>query len=140
MSDIERAKKLLNEGEYTCVLIKGQEVITSRERGVAPLLSLLDGRGSLRGFSAADRTVGAGAAHIYVALGVDTVFARVMSDTARAVLDSAKISHGCDLFVPVIINRRGDGTCPIEAVLSPEDTTVLAIEKIRTRLSELSGK
>ncbi len=137
MRDIEKAKALLNTGRYTCVIVKGDDVITSHERGVAPLIKLLDERGSLDGFSAADKTVGAGAAHLYTALGVTAVYAYIMSDAAHAVLDNAEISHGCDLSVPIIINRKGDGPCPIEAVLSSDDTTKNAVVKIRKRLSEL---
>ncbi len=138
MTDIEKAKSKLLSGGYTCVLVKGDNVITSDLRGVAPLLGLLDERGELHGFSAADKTVGMGAAYLYSTLGVAHVWANVMSEGAEKILDRAKITHGCGLTVPVIINRRGDGPCPIEAVLSPEDSTVQAVEKIRTRLAELN--
>ena len=137
MNDLEKAKHILASGEYTCVLVKGDEVITSHERGVAPLLTLLDTYGRLEGFFAADKTVGVGAAHLYAALGVASVYANVMSESAKDILESSEIEHACALSVPFIINRRGDGPCPIEAVLSPKDTKDEAILKIRKRLQEL---
>ena len=68
MIDLQRAERALAEGGHTLVLVKGERVITSNQRGVAPLLALIDT--DVTGFSAADKVVGKAAALLYVKLGV----------------------------------------------------------------------
>ena len=62
------ARKMLCEGGYTCVMLSRGEEFTSFERGVKPLIEFLDGKHSFAGAVAADKCVGAGAAHLYVLL------------------------------------------------------------------------
>ena len=122
MTDLEKAKKLLPEGGYTCVLCRGAEVHTATARGVRPLLDWLDSGLDLRGFSAADKVVGRATAFLYVLLGVRTVHALVMSTPAKEALEANGIPAFCGREVAGIINRRGDGPCPFEeAVLDITD-------------------
>ena len=104
-NDINKAIELLNEGNYTCVLCKGDILYTSTQRGVKPLLDWLDEKVDLKGFSAADRVVGKGAAFLYVLLGVKAVYAHVMSDEAIQILTENGIKQKCDVSVKNIINR-----------------------------------
>lgn len=122
MRDLERARKILAEGGYTCVLCRDEEVYTATARGVKPLVDWLDSGLELRGFSAADKVVGRATAFLYVLLGVKEVHALVMSTPAREALELGGIAAFCDQEVPGIINRRGDGPCPFEdAVLGITD-------------------
>ena len=122
MSDLEKAKALLLEGGYTCVLCRGDEVHTATARGVKPLVDWLDSGLALGGFSAADKVVGRATAFLYVLLGVRAVHALVMSTPAREALEAGGIAASCDREVTGIINRRGDGPCPFEeAVLGITD-------------------
>ena len=73
MTDLEKARELLHTGEYTCALCRGNEHYTSTLRGVRPLFEWLESGNDLRGFSAADKVVGKGAAFLYVLLGVQSV-------------------------------------------------------------------
>lgn len=115
MTDIrEYAKdKLLCEG-YTCVIYDGENEILSRERGVSFLLSLYNDSVDLNGYFAADKVVGKGATLLYVLLGVEEIYAHVISKAALSVLDSYGIKCAYGTLVPNIINRKGDGICPIE--------------------------
>lgn len=112
--DLRRAKALLTEGGYTCVLCRDGRFHTATQRGVRPLLDWLDSGLELRGYSAADKVVGRATAFLYVLLGVRAVHALVMSTPAREVLEANGITALCDREVPGIINRRGDGPCPFE--------------------------
>ncbi|MGN0492493.1 MAG: DUF1893 domain-containing protein [Acutalibacteraceae bacterium] len=138
LSDICRAEKKLKEGGYTCVLLKGESRYTSRERGVKPLISFLESGGDFSGFSAADKTVGAGAAYLYVLLGVTEVWAGVLSESAKRVLDDNGVKTYCEKLVPKIINRAGDGICPIEMAVSDADTPKDALVIIKQTLRKLS--
>lgn len=140
LSDICRAEKILKEGGYTCVLLKGESRYTSRERGVKPLISFLESGGDFSGFSAADKTVGAGAAYLYVLLGVREVWAGVLSENAKAVLEKNGIKVLFERLVPQIINHAGDGVCPIERAVSAADTPKDALVIIKETLRKLSDK
>ena len=84
--DMNKARSLLEAGDYTCVLCRGDAVFTATERGVKPLLNWLESGLDLRNFSAADRVVGRATAFLYRLLGVKAVYARVMSYPAAEVL------------------------------------------------------
>lgn len=120
--DLNRARALLTEGGYTCVLCRGEVFHTATHRGVKPLVDWLDSGLDLHGFSAADKVVGRATAFLYVLLGVRAVHALVMSTPAKEVLVANGITALCDREVSGIINRRGDGPCPFEeAVLGITD-------------------
>ena len=137
MQDLNRAKEILMEGGYTCVLCRDDEVYTATARGVRPLMEWMDSGMDLHGFSAADKVVGRATAFLYVLLGVTTVHALVMSTPAREALESNGITALCDREVPGIINRRGDGPCPFEdavlGITAPQD----ALAAIRKKQHEL---
>ena len=133
----KRAREILIENGYTAVLCSEDEVYYSTERGVKPLIGFLESGKNFSGFCAADKAVGLGAAHIYILLRVRSVFATVISSSARALLESAGIAVSFESEVPYIINRKGDGRCPIEtAVLGITDSKD-ALTKIKQALKAL---
>lgn len=137
MNDLENAKELLKNGEYTCVLCKGDTVYVSEKRGVAPLLQWLDEGVEMKGFSVADKVVGKGAAMLYVLLGVREVYSPVMSRCAIEAFEHFDISYSFDKEVPRIINRKGDGLCPIESVVKATFSPQEALRLIKQKLKEL---
>ena len=138
--DLKKAAALLQEEDYTCVLCRDAAVYTSRERGVKPLLSWLDAGIGVQGFSAADRVVGKGAAFLYVILGIRAVYARVISETARAVLEENGITVQAETCVPRIFNRMRTGFCPIESAVQAENDPEKALPLIRARLRALADQ
>lgn len=131
------AREILIENGYTAVLCSEDEVYYSTERGVKPLIGFLDSGKSFSGFCAADKTIGLGAAHIYILLRVRSVFATVISISARALLESAGIAVSFESEVPYIINRKGDGPCPIERAVNGISDSQKALSAIRETLEEL---
>ena len=130
-----KARTLLENGGYTCVLCLGGTTHTATERGVKPLLDWLDSDLDLCGFSAADRVVGRGAAFLYCLLGVAEVHARIMSHPAAQVLHAAGIACTADTMVDGIINRKGTGPCPFEAavldITEPQEALIAIRAKMR---------
>ena len=135
-----KAKDILTENGYTCVLLSGDEEYHSTERGVKPLIDFLGSDKDLGGFIAADKTVGLGAAHLYVLLGTSAVWAAVMSDAAYELLKRYNIDVYCDNKVPYIINRQGNGICPIEKATSGIEDPEEALKVIKKTLLDLNGK
>ena len=104
MDNLQKARDLLDSGNYTCVLCKANEIFTSEFRGVKPLVKWYAEKTELEGFSAADKVVGKATAFLYVLLGVKRVFAKVISLPAKEVLEGYGIDVTFDTLVPNIIN------------------------------------
>ena len=119
MTDITSARESLSG--HSVVLCRGAERMISDERGVKPLVALLDSGADCRGFSAADKIVGKAAAMLFSLLGVSGVYAAVMSEAGKAYLDSKGIKSEYGVLVPEIINRAGTGRCPMEQAVSETD-------------------
>ena len=135
MNDLERAKSILQSGDYTCVLCKGDTLHTSRHRGVRPLLELLET--DVSGFYAADKVVGKATALLYCLLKVKAVHAQVISRSALQVLQNSSIAVSWDCQVDYIKNRAGDGRCPMEMATEGIDDPCEALIAIQKKLKEL---
>lgn len=140
MNDLARAKSLLREGGYTLVAVNGEETLASTERGVKPLLMLLGEGKNLVGFSAADRVVGKAAAFLYVLLGVKEVYADVLSTLAEGVLRGHGIAVSCQTRTERIVNRAGDGLCPMESAVADIDDAQEALSAIRAPMVRMQKK
>ncbi len=140
MTDLERARTLLEHSDCTCVLCRGDTVYESRRRGVAPLMEHLEKGTDLKGFSAADKVVGRGAALLYALLGVCQVYAGVISFSAVEVLEQNRICWSCGQAVAAIRNRTGDGFCPMETATASIQDPAQAPAAIRNALKQLSEK
>ena len=138
--NMKKAVSMLNEQVLTLAAVKDNETITSRERGVKPLLELIDDRKPLEGYSAADKVVGAAAAYLYVLLDVKELYAKVISRRAVEVVEKYGISIEYDTLAEAIINRSGTGFCPMETAVSNAVSPENALELIREKLKELSGR
>lgn len=137
--NLHRANEIMSRDEYTCAVIKDDRIYTSKERGVKPLLTWLEGGEDMQGASAADKVVGKAAAFLYVKLQIKEVYAGVISAPACAVLERYGISVQYGQKVDAIRNRANTGFCPMEtAVLDIEDTDE-ALSAIKTKVQEMKS-
>lgn len=139
MNDIVRAKELLTDGGFTCVILKGDTVFSSHERGVKPLLGLLDSGVNYNGYYAADKVVGKAAAFLYVLLGIKALYASVISTPALEVLKSYKIDVSYETVVEMIRNRTDTGYCPMEQAVLNLSEPSKALRAIKETLRKLNG-
>ncbi len=137
MTDIEHAKQLLTDAGYTCVICRGDDIHKSEKRGVAPLIELLDNKADVRGYSAADKAVGKAAAMLFVLLGVGEIYATIMSQSAKKILDGHGIKYSCGKEVEYIINRKKDGMCPMEKAVMDIDDPAEAPTKIKETIEKM---
>lgn len=136
MEDLAKARQLLETDGCTCVLCKGRCLHTSYQRGVRPLMELLDQ--DVAGFSAADKVVGKAAALLYCLLGIRCLWAGVISVAALDVLQAHGISVQWQQCVSHIQNRDGTGQCPMELATAHISDPHQAPEAIRRKLRELA--
>ncbi len=139
-ANLEKAKDILNSQDFTCVLFDGKNLLTSKKRGVKPLIEFLDTHTDFSCYCAADKVVGAGAAHLYVLLGVKHIWAKVISESAIKILQNNNINIFFKTRVPYIINRTGDGICPIEKCVKDVSDSGKAFCLIKAKIKELSNK
>ena len=134
----ERLKALLAEENLTCVLSDGNRLIKSRERGVKPLIGFIESGKSFKGFTAADKVVGKAAALLYALMGVSSLYASVLSEGALTVCKSFGISVEYGALAQNIINRRGDGFCPMEQAVADISDPQTAFNAVKEKLKNLS--
>lgn len=138
ISDLEKAVKLLKENHLTFVAVKENKNITSKQRGVKPLLELLENNIDLCGFSIADKVIGKAAAFLYVLLSPNEIKTGVISKPALKVLKTNNINVHYDTLTDAIRNRDNTGFCPMETAVIYTDDAYKALELIKNKLIELS--
>ena len=84
-----------------------------------------------------DSIVGRAAALLYVCMGVAAVTADVMSVGAREVLTAHGIETTARTTADHIINRRGDGLCPMEIATAGITDPAEALAAIRKTVAAL---
>lgn len=120
MTDLQRAAKAL--GNHSLCLCKGETLLFSDSKGIAPMMHFLAEGKDLAGYSAADIVVGKAAAMLFVKAGVCAVHAVVLSRAGKAFLERHGVHCTWETLCSHITNRNGDGLCPMEQ-------TVAAIEE-----------
>lgn len=137
MNSLEKAVSLLKNSDFTCVCCNDDEIITSQKRGVAPLLTWLDERKSLKEYSVADKVVGKGAAFLYILLEVKELHANVISKSALKTLQKYNIPVTYNVLTEAIRNRDNTGYCPIETAVLEITSPDKALVAIRNRLNKM---
>jgi hypothetical protein len=132
LTDILRARELLETGEYNCVLCKGDTVHKSAGRGISPMMEFIGAGLDLRGFSAADTVCGKALALLFAFAGVNEVYAGVMSRSAAEVFERHEIRYSYGELAENIKNRANDGICPMERAVENIDEPARAYEAIKS--------
>lgn len=140
MTDLERATAELENGKHTIVLVRGNNIIKSAERGVAPLLQLIESGDDYSSYSASDKVIGKAAAFLYIILGIKKIHGKVISKLAADIFNKFNIEYTYDILVENIKNRTNTGFCPMESAVKDLFHPQEALEAIKCRLKELKGK
>ena len=135
MTDLQIAKANLN-GHSIC-LCKDGKFFTDDGRGISPMMNYLEEKRELRGFSVADVIVGKAAAMLFVKAGIAEVYGEVMSVSARDYLSKHNIPCSFGTLTERIINRKGDGICPMEQAVAETNDCEAGYLALKNRLDEL---
>ena len=123
ITEMTYARQMLSIGGYKLVVCAKDSVHVSEESGLASLLSLV-GEDTWIGAAAADRVVGKAAAMLFVLLRVKSLYAEVITETAKAVLEAQGIECVYGTLVERLIDADGK-VCPselaVENVVDPSD-------------------
>lgn len=133
-SSLKKAVAYLT-GDVTCVLCRAEDIQISREKGICPLvLWLAEDENALRDAIVADRIVGRAAAFLAVEGGARAVYGEVMSEGAVSVLQDAGLVYEYKTLSDRIINRRGDGPCPMEQAVADITDSAQAAGILRAKV------
>ena len=134
------AKKILTDEDLTFVAVCGCKIIKNKNRGVKPIIELVDKKKSLEGYAVADKVIGKAAALMYVLLNPDGIYAKVISKYALRIFEKFKVNIIYDSLVDHIVNRTNDGLCPMEAAVLCTDEPEEAFVLIKNKLNQLNKK
>lgn len=142
MSDddaIAEARSLIAKGACTLVIVQ-DGVFARREkgRGAPSLLSLLDyAPDKLKGTWLINKTVGRAAAAIALSGGVKRVHALLASEGAVELLKNGGVQVTAEKTVPVILNEKQDGPCPLEDAVKDINDIKAMLKAVRKRIAQL---
>ena len=132
MNNLEKAKKILEENRLTFVLLKDHNIVyTSCKKGIIPFLEVIqkDNRIMEHGVIA-DRVIGKAAALLAAGYHVRELYAGVISQQARTVLDSCSVQYQFKECVGYIQNRDKSDQCPMEKLTQDINDYHVAYHKI----------
>lgn len=138
MTDLNRAIALLTEG-HTCVLCRDEITYCSDLTGIRPMVNFLSEGLNLEGFFAADKIVGKAAAHLFVLAKVNAVYGETMTHEAKTFLEEKGIAVQAKTMADIIVNRKGDGPCPMELAVKGCNDSAEALKKIKETIKRLRG-
>ena len=112
---LKQLRHILHTTNCSCVIANGDKIESFYQRGIKDLYELLNSnRSLLEGATIADKVIGKGAAALMIAGEVTMVYADIISEPAMELFKQFSIKVEYDKKVANIINRRGDGICPVE--------------------------
>ena len=140
-NNLEKAIKILEEEkDLTLVLVLNENIYKSSEKGIKPLLQLLNSGKNYLNYSAADKIVGKAAAMLYKLLNINDIYGEVMSISAINFLEQNNINFKYKIKTKEIINRKGTGICPMEETVLNIENPTEAKKLLENKLKELINK
>ena len=128
--DLTLARETLIREKAAFVVVGNGKILgVEKGQGVQPLWDFLTSHeAEAKDATLADKIVGRAVAFIAVKFGLRCVFGEILSDGARAVLEKHGVCWAAEKQVPLILNRAGDGPCPIEKGLRTISDTEQALQ------------
>lgn len=125
----------LKANNYALIASNGYHSI---ESGIKPIINKLnDDICYFKGLTVADKIVGKASAMLLVLSGVKEVNAVVLSKAGKSILDKHNIEYTYEELSEYIINRKGDGMCPMEETVKDIDDLGLAYTKLKEKIKKM---
>ena len=131
------AIKMIEDGVKTFVVIKHNKIISAESpKGIRHIINLYE-KGLLKNTYVADTVIGKAAAMIFSLAGVRGCHGHLMSKEALSWLESHNIEATYNTLNDNIINRKGDGICPMEATVMDINDEKEAVVLLKAKIEEL---
>lgn len=138
MTDLELAEQIFHAEAASFVLVKQGRMLARGSRdGIGELLEVVERLGNdASGSSLADKIVGKAVAMVAAYGGICAVYSPLASEAARILLACHQIDLRADRTVPLILNRRNDGPCPMERLTMSLEEPKDAVAALRKFVAE----
>lgn len=134
---VESAICLIRQETASCVVIRDQVIVqTVCGRGIAPMIRLYES-GILKEAYVVDKIIGKASAMILVLAGAKGAYGMTVSKGALAWAKRRKFPLEYDKAVDAIINRKGDGICPMEQVVWDLEDETEALQALKEKLKQI---
>jgi hypothetical protein len=140
VKDFDIAKNKLLSGNRVLVVVKNERVLfETNASGVHGFLIALDKIGkNIEGSALADKIVGEAAAQLCAYSHVKEVYAIVLSQRGKDVLEKNRIRYEFKNLVPHILNMKQTDLCPYEKLVAGSKSPKEAYERLRKGISTSS--
>lgn len=121
MTDLELAKHKLLSDSLAFVIAKDNAILrTGTREGIGELIDATHELGdAAAGASLADKIAGKAVAMVARAAKLRAIYSPLASQAALDALAADRIPLEYDRLVPLILNKRNDGPCPMERLTLP---------------------
>ena len=130
--------KLKNE-DLSCIISDERETLEylSKDRGVKPMMDFYREYGKLENLFLFDKVIGKAAALLSVLIGVKYAYGDIVSKESIKVYQKYNVEVKYSKLVERIVNRTGDGYCPMESLVmdteSPHEAHKRILEFIKSK-------
>lgn len=136
----KRARNMIKSGKANCVVVKDEKIICkSSDRGIAYIIKLYE-EGKLKDAYVADKIIGKAAAMIFTLGGVSALYGETTSQSALKWLNDKNISISYTNSPEYIINRKGDGMCPMEETVADIYDEKESYVALKNKIKQLQNK
>jgi len=131
------AVRMVQNNEATCVVVKSGDIVSAEStKGIAYIIDLYE-KQLFKDTFVADTVIGKAASMVFSAGGVKECYGHVMSAEALSWLSAHGIKASYGTLTQSIQNRKGDGTCPMEATVADINDEKTAITLLKYKVEEL---
>lgn len=113
--NLKQLQEKLKQEDYSLVADINGHIYTSYQKGIAPVINQMkDNQHYFQGAIVVDKVVGKAVAMLLIQSGVHYIYAYVLSQKAKDILEHYHIQYDYEELVDYIINRDQTGMCPME--------------------------
>lgn len=134
---LEKAKSITKNTDAVFAYVSESENIISDRKGIGFVASLCGSGKDLSAGAVSDKIVGKAAALLFVLLKVKLVHAETISEGAVKVFQKFGVEFSFDVRTQAIVNRKGDGLCPMENAVKDIDEPEDALRAVNKTLERL---
>ena len=121
--------------EKNCSIIASNGYV-SFDAGIRPVIDRLnEDLYYFKGLSVADKIIGKASAMLLYLSGVKEVYAAVLSKAGQEIFEKYNVRYEYGELVDYIINRKGDGMCPMEMTVRDIDDLKEAYEALNRKIT-----
>ena len=130
-----KLRDALLEKNYSIIASNGY---FSYDSGIRPVIDRINEKEDFfKGLEVADKIIGKASAMLLSLSGVKKVHAIVLSQAGKDIFDKYDVEYSFDELTDYIVNRKGDGMCPMEMTVKDIDDLREAYEALKKKTTLL---